>query len=161
MTLISWQNGPIFRNGAVGTEQACCCTTCSPRCYWAGNPPTTVTVTVTMAGGASRTFSVPFSYGYGTVTDSGGGTCTVSVTCTPGATYLQILSSWTYTFTNPYGGSGTGTYTSDVKITLANTLPGFQFTVPCNESQALSGTYSGTQTNFFGTVLSSATAVFP
>lgn len=25
MTLISWNGGPIFRNGAVGTEQACCC----------------------------------------------------------------------------------------------------------------------------------------
>lgn len=25
MTLIAWNGGPIFRNGAVGTEQACCC----------------------------------------------------------------------------------------------------------------------------------------
>jgi len=25
MTSIAWDNGPIFRNGAVGTEQACCC----------------------------------------------------------------------------------------------------------------------------------------
>ncbi len=25
MTLISWNGGPIFRSGAVGTEQACCC----------------------------------------------------------------------------------------------------------------------------------------
>ena len=25
MTLIAWQGGPIFRNGAVGTGQGCCC----------------------------------------------------------------------------------------------------------------------------------------
>lgn len=28
MTLIAWQNGPVFRGNAVGTEQACCCGGC-------------------------------------------------------------------------------------------------------------------------------------
>lgn len=28
MTLIAWQNGPVFRSGAVGTGQACCCKSC-------------------------------------------------------------------------------------------------------------------------------------
>lgn len=31
MTSISWRNGPILRNGAIGTEQACCCST-GPQC---------------------------------------------------------------------------------------------------------------------------------
>ena len=37
MTSIAWDNGPIFRNGAVGTEQACCCGfVCNPcnDCSW-------------------------------------------------------------------------------------------------------------------------------
>ena len=35
MTLIAWENGPIFRDGAVGTGQECCCDkgcTCPPGC---------------------------------------------------------------------------------------------------------------------------------
>lgn len=32
MTSIAWNGGPIFRNGAVGTGQACCCETCAPCC---------------------------------------------------------------------------------------------------------------------------------
>ena len=28
MTLITWNNGPLFRDGLVGTEQACCCPGC-------------------------------------------------------------------------------------------------------------------------------------
>jgi hypothetical protein len=30
MTLITWNGGPIFRDGAVSTEQACCCDTPPP-----------------------------------------------------------------------------------------------------------------------------------
>lgn len=32
MTLIAWNGGPIFYNGAVGTEQACCCGESPPPC---------------------------------------------------------------------------------------------------------------------------------
>jgi hypothetical protein len=32
MTLITWDNGPVFKNGAVGTEQACCCNQPPPDC---------------------------------------------------------------------------------------------------------------------------------
>jgi len=31
MTSIAWKNGPILRNGAIGTEQACCCGS-TPEC---------------------------------------------------------------------------------------------------------------------------------
>lgn len=33
MTSIAWSSGPIFRNGAVGTEQACCCNKGCSQCY--------------------------------------------------------------------------------------------------------------------------------
>lgn len=32
MTLIAWNGGPLFVNGAVGTEQSCCCD--PPVCEW-------------------------------------------------------------------------------------------------------------------------------
>lgn len=52
MTSISWQNGPILRNGAIGTEQACCCApdVCASQC--SGNStPSTITFTISNAAG--------------------------------------------------------------------------------------------------------------
>lgn len=34
MTLIAWNGGPIFRDGGVGTEQACCCGEPPPPCEY-------------------------------------------------------------------------------------------------------------------------------
>jgi hypothetical protein len=51
MTLISWNGGPIFRNGAVGTEQACCCAQKNKVCDCSdpyGYAPLTVTGEVTL-----------------------------------------------------------------------------------------------------------------
>lgn len=40
MTSIAWDNGPVFRSGAIGTGQACCCakpcTGCNPGLYTSG-----------------------------------------------------------------------------------------------------------------------------
>lgn len=52
MTSIAWDGGPIFRNGAVGTEQACCCQQ-PPCCISSTN--CTITVTVTYSNGQTRT----------------------------------------------------------------------------------------------------------
>jgi hypothetical protein len=40
MTLIAWKDGPVFRDGAVGTGSECCCTTiyCPTKCSGAGLP---------------------------------------------------------------------------------------------------------------------------
>lgn len=40
MTLIAWENGPIFKSGAVGVESTCCCNTiyCGSKCSGAGLP---------------------------------------------------------------------------------------------------------------------------
>lgn len=51
MTSIAWDNGPVFRNGAVGTEQACCC---QQVCCITGTN-CTITVTVTYSNGQTRT----------------------------------------------------------------------------------------------------------
>ena len=51
MTTIAWDGGPIFRGGAVGTEQGCCCNT--PCCITSTN--CTITVTVTYSNGQTRT----------------------------------------------------------------------------------------------------------
>ena len=51
MTLISWNGGPIFRSGAVGTEQACCCAQKNKVCDCSdpyGYAPLTVTGEVTL-----------------------------------------------------------------------------------------------------------------
>jgi len=51
MTLIAWNGGPIFRNGAVGTEQACCCAQKNKVCTCSdpyGYAPRTVTAAVTL-----------------------------------------------------------------------------------------------------------------
>lgn len=51
MTSIAWSNGPIFRNGAVGTEQACCCEQFC--CFTDINCD--IVVTVTYSNGQTRT----------------------------------------------------------------------------------------------------------
>lgn len=51
MTSIAWDGGPIFRNGAVGTEQACCCEQFC--CFTDINCD--IVVTVTYSNGQTRT----------------------------------------------------------------------------------------------------------
>jgi hypothetical protein len=56
MTLIAWNNGPIFRSGAVGTESACCCAQKNKVCTCSdpyGYAPLTVTAEVTLGSLAS------------------------------------------------------------------------------------------------------------
>jgi hypothetical protein len=51
MTLIAWNNGPILKNGAIGTEQACCCAQKNKACTCNdpyGYAPFTVTAEVTL-----------------------------------------------------------------------------------------------------------------
>jgi len=56
MTLIAWNNGPIFRSGAVGTESACCCAQKNKVCT-CGDPygylPLSVTAELTLGSLAS------------------------------------------------------------------------------------------------------------
>lgn len=59
MTLISWNGGPIFRNGAVGTEQGCCCGPRLPTgCNCGGGQivlPSSVAITVDVVGPVGNT----------------------------------------------------------------------------------------------------------
>lgn len=51
MTLIAWRNGPVFKNGAVGTESACCCNNPPTACSCSGTPvvvPRSVSAAITI-----------------------------------------------------------------------------------------------------------------
>lgn len=59
MTSIAWDNGPIFRNGAVGTEQACCCGQDTPPCCSAVPTQCRLTLTLTLSDNSTLTYYWP------------------------------------------------------------------------------------------------------
>lgn len=166
MTLIAWENGPIFRDGAVGTGQECCCQ--SVCCYWHGTPATTVTVTVTPATGQARTFQVPFGGNFGSVTNADGSEAELSVLCTTGGGFLFIYAEWQETTTQPQPIPGapplvvivTRTYNSRISLPYPSGIQ-IEGRVPCSQRQSLSGTYTGEQRNASGNLVATLTAVFP
>lgn len=82
MTSISWRNGPILRNGAIGTAQACCCQAGAQCCGIPNNCAVSVNV-----DGVPYTYDpqtalwvndnnevIPWSVGFGDCQDAQAGT---------------------------------------------------------------------------------------